>query len=88
MRSVREYVLTPGVEATFDIPFNAKVLHVGDRVGEVVLWIQVDKRNTTEKRTFVALGSKASYDELTNLYLGTAVSLRGIVAHVFERKYN
>ncbi len=90
MRAVFKYgvELTAGHEArlTPPIPQGAKLLHVGEQMGQMVLWAQVDqaKPMVVRKVNIYGTGHRMPEDGSEGEFIGTVQLSSGLVFHFFD----
>lgn len=87
MRRIYKYPIEHGV-CTIELPFRARVVHVGHQNGDPMIWAEVDPENVAlpDRRCFVHVGTGRDVqqgDEYVGSYQEGA-----FVWHVFERGFD
>lgn len=65
------------------MPVEAKLLHVHEQRGRIVLWALVRRRNPIETRRIYVTGTGFSIDQDPGVYVGTA-HIGELVWHAFD----
>lgn len=88
---VHKYYISPLMKnQSTHIPYDAKIIHVGDQSGHLAVWAEVNASDTypTKFKT-VDVFTTGDFAPITedNIYIGTVVMHDGsYVWHIYERK--
>lgn len=88
MKVIHKKVLTTAPDQSVYLPFNSKIISVGNQNEMIAIWYINETNLGTEKRTFVLLNTgeeiKEPLDTLN--FIGTVLLYSGsLVIHVFEK---
>lgn len=86
MKTIAQYPLLQGqslLQAIY-MPLGARVLCVGELMGQPFLWAEVDDALPQESRTFYVVGTGFAFPPVPARYVGTAILGSGMVLHVYD----
>lgn len=84
MKTVYKYALTPERPCIVQMPYQARVVHVGEQADAPVLWAEVDTDLPIKSRHFYVFGTGHEIPaRLLLQHVGT-VQIDSLVWHVFE----
>lgn len=86
MLTIYKYPLGFSESEYVSMPQGARILHVGEQRGALILWaqVQVGQHEQNEQRTFCVYGTGHPLQRDDLLYLATVQMQNGLVWHVFE----
>ena len=87
MKIIYKYPIPALLAITYEMPEDAKLLHVADQHGVPTMWFEVDKDKLSESREFVVIGTGHEIHEepwyVLN-HIGSTMS--GVfVWHIYEK---
>lgn len=87
MKAIYKYRLQPATTSFVSMPAGARLLHVGDQFGDLLVWALVDGSAPWEAREFRVLGTGHPADNLDGFsHLGTVQQNGGmLVWHIFVK---
>lgn len=94
MRTIWKFSVSNAMKSTnpslFDIPIGSRLIHVREVKNDLVMWFEVDPKETKERRKFEIYSSESppNQEVRTGLsYIGTGIFASGnVVIHLYEVK--
>ena len=85
-KTIYKYPLVIDDEQTIDLPFEAKVIHVGyDPAGTLCVWAEVNPNNPPQPHVFYVRGTGHPFTGQEGQHIGSVVdSLNFLVWHIYN----
>ena len=85
MRTIYKYDLMLGYNSLY-LPDGYKVIHVGEKYGNLIMWVEQDATKPGIYCYFNVYGTGQQIPDDRAMHVGTALMNSGLVWHVYETK--